>query len=104
MIHFIVPIALIAAYFIWENAVAKPQKAKKKSMFQSQISELRDEINRCSSLTEWSILDQEIDWLENTWRNIIEPGVLNDQTGKLYSKWLDKGMELRKSQTPKFAS
>jgi hypothetical protein len=108
MIQFIVPIALILGYYLLRNAMDKRPKQKsapkKKALFNSHTAEIRDLIYRCQSLSEWSILDQEITWLEDTWRNKIEAATLQQESGKLYTKWLDKGIELRKLQTPKIAS
>jgi inorganic triphosphatase YgiF len=91
MIHFIIPIALVLMYITYEKVLIKQKKPKKsKTLFMIHVSEIRDMINRCDNVTEWWTLDQEIDWLEETWKNRIDDALLLQECGQLYDKWFKR--------------
>jgi inorganic triphosphatase YgiF len=91
MLDIIIPFALVISYFLYENIVVKNKKPKKsKTEFMIHVAEIRDMINRCDNVPEWWTLDQEIDWLEQTWKNRIDDALLLQECGRLYDKWFKR--------------
>jgi hypothetical protein len=91
MLQFIIPIAIVGSYFLLRAIYDKNRDPNKdRATFLGHVAEIRDLINRCTSMAEWETLDHEIDWLESTWGDRIDDQLMLQETGKLYTKWLDK--------------
>jgi hypothetical protein len=86
---------IIACFYLYNKyIVRKPDPQKDLQTFHTHVAEIRNMIYNCNSLTEWWTLDQEIDWLEQTWCDMIPNVVMIEQTGKLYKKWFDRRKEI----------
>jgi hypothetical protein len=100
MLAAIIGIAFIIGYFLLRAIYELNRNPEKdKTTFLSHAAEIRDLIHRCGSLTEWWALDQEIDWLEDTWRGKVDHQLMLETTGKLYQKWHNKRGEIENKKT-----
>jgi hypothetical protein len=87
MLAAVIGIVLIILFFIYEVYIAKKEEVSNPATFYTHVQEIRDMIHQCNSLSEWWTLDQEIDWLEQTWSGKIPERMMIEETGKLYEKW-----------------
>jgi hypothetical protein len=90
MLAAIIALTIIGYFLLRAIYELNRNPEKDRTTFLSHAAEIRDLIHRCSSLTEWWTLDQEIDWLEQTWRGKVDHQLMLETTGKLYTQWLDK--------------
>jgi hypothetical protein len=100
MLAAIIAIVLIILYRLLRAIYElKRNPEKDNATFLSHAAEIRDLIHRCGSLAEWWVLDQEIDWLEDTWRGKVNHQLMLETTAKLYQKWHNKRAEIENKKT-----
>lgn len=101
MNQFLIPIivAVVGSIFIMHDSRSTKKKKKRITTFNEHVQEIRDLINRCDNKAEWSLLDMEIDYLEQTWSGRVEDAVLIKETGVLYDKWHQRGDALEEIRT-----